>query len=175
MGELGSISTCKRIFKEQTNKNGEVPFFKIGTFGGTADAFIPRELFEKYKLKYPYPSKGAILISASGSIGKTIEFTGNDEYFQDSNIVWLAHDKRLDDTFLKYLYEIIEWTGIEGSTIKRLYNDNIINTKIVLPQINEQQAIGSFFQRIDYLITLHQGQCYSYEKIRFALLQQMFI
>ena len=35
------------------------PFYKIGTFGGDADAFISQELFEEYKVKYPYPSKGS--------------------------------------------------------------------------------------------------------------------
>ena len=67
---------CKRIFKEQTSDEGEVPFYKIGTFGGIPDAFISRELFDEYKAKYPYPNKGDILISASGSIGRTVEFAG---------------------------------------------------------------------------------------------------
>ena len=156
LGELGSVSMCKRIFKEQTTEQGDVPFFKIGTFGGKADAFISQELFEEYKAKYPYPTKGAILISASGSIGRTVEFTGGNEYFQDSNIVWLTHDERLQDTFLKYLYETVKWAGIEGSTIKRLYNDNILKTEIKLPTIAEQKQIGSFFCSLDDLITLHQ-------------------
>ena len=158
LGELGSVSMCKRIFKEQTTEQGDVPFFKIGTFGGKADAFISQELFEEYKAKYPYPTKGAILISASGSIGRTVEFTGGNEYFQDSNIVWLTHDERLQDTFLKYLYETVKWAGIEGSTIKRLYNDNILKTEIKLPTIAEQKQIGSFFCSLDDLITLHQHE-----------------
>ena len=123
LGEIGSVSMCRRIFKEQTSENGEIPFYKIGTFGGEADAFISRELFEEYKAKYQYPKKGDILISASGSIGRTVVFTGKNEYFQDSNIVWLNHDKHLDNSFLKCFYSIVKWAGIEGSTIKRLYND----------------------------------------------------
>ena len=147
---------CRRIFKEQTTEQGDVPFFKIGTFGGKADAFISQELFEEYKAKYPYPVTGTILISASGSIGRTVEFTGKNEYFQDSNIVWLTHDERLQDIFLKYLYETVKWVKIEGSTIKRLYNGNILQTEIKLPSISEQKLIGSFFRSLDNLITLHQ-------------------
>lgn len=49
LGEIGSVSMCKRIFKEQTSVKGDVPFYKIGTFGGDADAFISQELFEEYK------------------------------------------------------------------------------------------------------------------------------
>ena len=156
LGEIGSVSMCRRIFKEQTLENGEIPFYKIGTFGGEADAFISRELFEEYKAKYQYPKKGDILISASGSIGRTVVFTGKNEYFQDSNIVWLNHDKHLDNSFLKCFYSIVKWAGIEGSTIKRLYNDNILNTAITLPSVEEQQKIGAYFENLDNLITLHQ-------------------
>nr|WP_269148063.1 restriction endonuclease subunit S [Megasphaera stantonii] len=158
LGELGSVSMNRRIFKEQTTATGDVPFYKIGTFGGVPDAFISRNLFEEYKSKYPYPKIGDILISASGSIGRTVEYTGKDEYFQDSNIVWLSHDDKLDNTFLKAFYAIVKWSGIEGSTIKRLYNDNILNTEIKLPSVNEQQMIGKFFYKLDNLITLHQHE-----------------
>ena len=149
---------CRRIFKEQTSENGEIPFYKIGTFGGEADAFISRDLYEEYKAKYQYPKKGDILISASGSIGRTVVFTGKNEYFQDSNIVWLNHDKHLDNSFLKCFYSIVKWAGIEGSTIKRLYNDNILNTAITLPSVEEQQKIGAYFENLDNLITLHQRE-----------------
>ena len=158
LGELGSVAMCRRIFKNQTSEKGEIPFYKIGTFGGTADAFISRKLFEEYRSKYSYPQKGNILISASGSVGRTIEFTGKDEYFQDSNIVWLEHDKTLSDAFLKYFYGVVSWSGLEGSTIKRLYNDTILNTTIALPFINEQKKVGDFFSHLDRLITLHQRE-----------------
>ncbi|MFQ9813167.1 MAG: hypothetical protein ACLRY7_09850 [Hominenteromicrobium sp.] len=36
---------CRRIFKEQTSETGDIPFYKIGTFGAEPDAFISRELF----------------------------------------------------------------------------------------------------------------------------------
>ena len=156
LGEIGSVSMCRRIFKEQTSETGDIPFYKIGTFGAEPDAFISRGLFEEYKSKYPYPKKGDILISASGSIGRTVEFAGNNEYFQDSNIVWLSHDERLSNSFLKCFYSVVKWAGIEGSTIKRLYNDNILNTVIFMPSVPEQERIGLFFENLDYLITLHQ-------------------
>ena len=162
LGEIGSVSMCRRIFKEQTSETGDIPFYKIGTFGAEPDAFISRELFEEYKSKYPYPKKGDILISASGSIGRTVEFAGNNEYFQDSNIVWLSHDERLSNSFLKCFYSVVKWAGIEGSTIKRLYNDNILNTVICMPSVPEQEHIGLFFENLDNLITLHQRKCISF-------------
>lgn len=174
LGEIGSVSMCRRIFKEQTSENGEIPFYKIGTFGGEADAFISRELFEEYKAKYQYPKKGDILISASGSIGRTVVFTGKNEYFQDSNIVWLNHDKHLDNSFLKCFYSIVKWAGIEGSTIKRLYNDNILNTAITLPSVEEQQKIGAYFENLDNLITLHQRKYDKLTNVKKSMLEKTF-
>ena len=175
LGEVGSVSMCRRIFKEQTSESGDIPFYKIGTFGGQADAYISRELFAEYRSKYPYPKEGDILISASGSIGRTVEFTGKNEYFQDSNIVWLSHDDRLDNTFLKYFYSVVKWAGIEGSTIKRLYNDNILNTVISMPSVAEQRKIGTFFKKLDNLITLHQRKIEKLKNIKKSCLEKMFV
>ena len=155
-GDLGSVAMCKRIFKEQTSANGDIPFYKIGTFGTEPDAFISRELFEEYKEKFQYPNIGDMLISASGTIGRTVEYKGEEAYFQDSNIVWFKHDDRVDNSFLKYIYEIVKWSGIEGSTIKRLYNDNFLKTEFTMPKLAEQQRVGTYFSTLDHLITLHQ-------------------
>ena len=174
LGEIGSVSMCRRIFKEQTSETGDIPFYKIGTFGAEPDAFISREIFEEYKSKYPYPKKGDILISASGSIGRTVEFAGNNEYFQDSNIVWLSHDERLSNPFLKCFYSVVKWAGIEGSTIKRLYNDNILNTVICMPSVPEQDRIGAFFENLDHLITLHQRKFEKLTNVKKSMLEKMF-
>ena len=122
IGEIGEVRMCKRILKEQTTTNGEIPFYKIGTFGKKADAFISRDIFNEYKQKYNYPKKGEILISASGTIGRTVVFDGEDAYFQDSNIVWIEHDEsRILNEFLYYVYQNVNWGASEGGTISRLY------------------------------------------------------
>jgi len=140
--EIGKVSMCKRIFKEQTSVIGDVPFYKIGTFGGEADSFISLELFNEFKSKYSYPQKGDILISTSGTIGKIVEFDGCPSYFQDSNIVWIDNDESiLSNKFLLILYQIIEWKPTEGVTIPRLYNKNIEETKVYAPSIEIQNSI----------------------------------
>ena len=176
LGSLGSVAMNKRIFKDETSDYGDIPFYKIGTFGGTADSFITKEKFKEYKEKYPYPEIGDILISASGSIGRTVVYNGEDAYYQDSNIVWLKHDQQLDNSYLKQYYGIIKWSGIEGTTIKRLYNKNILETNIFLPpSVVEQQAIGAYFSNLDNLITSYQEKISQLETIKKKLLQDMFI
>ena len=173
--DVGCVSMCKRIFKTQTTDIGEVPFFKIGTFGKTADSYITKKLFNEYKAKFSYPEKGDILISASGSIGRIVEFSGKDEYFQDSNIVWLKHNKEISNEFLKQLYQIVKWYGIEGTTIQRLYNSNILNTEFKMPSIDEQNKISSLLNCIDNLITLHQKKLNKLKNIKKSLLDKMFV
>ena len=173
-GDLGSVAMCKRVFKEQTTSVGEIPFYKIGTFGAEPDAFISRELFEEYKSKFQYPNVGDMLISASGTIGRTVEYSGEEAYFQDSNIVWFKHDDRIDNSFLRCIYNIVKWNGIEGSTIKRLYNDNFLKTEFYMPTAGEQAKIGAYFRSLDHLITLHQRKCDEVKKLKKYMLQKMF-
>lgn len=174
LGDFGTVAMNRRIFKEETSDHGDIPFYKIGTFGGKADAFISRELFEKYKAAYPYPKPGDILISAAGSIGKTVEYTGKDEYFQDSNIVWLQHNSALDNSFLKCFYASVKWYGLEGSTISRLYNSNILETHITLPSVNEQKKVGKFFNEADALIASNEQKIKKLEQFRQAMLTKLF-
>ena len=149
---IGEVRMCKRILKQDTTETGEIPFYKIGTFGKSADAFISRTLFEEYKQKYAYPRIGDILISASGTIGRAIEFDGQDAYFQDSNIVWLEHDdSKVLNRFLYYCYQIADWKVSKGGTIARLYNDNIKKTLIPLPPLSEQRRIVEILDRFDTL------------------------
>ena len=150
LGDLGEVLMCRRIFQDQTKPSGQIPFYKIGTFGGEADAYITRELYETYKSAYPYPRVGDILISAAGTIGRTIVFDGKDSYFQDSNIVWLNTDeKQIDSAFLRLFYQSYPWVNLEGTTIQRLYNSIILNTPIHLPSLPEQKAIAETFATLD--------------------------
>ena len=173
-GDVGSVSMCKRIFKNETSDRGDIPFYKIGTFGGEPDAYISRELFEEYKEKFSYPDEGDILLSASGTIGRIVEYTGEEAYFQDSNIVWLSHDKSICNKFLKVLYPTVKWDGIEGSTIKRLYNDNFLKTQFMMPRIEEQERLGEYFEQFDHLITLHQRKYVKLTNVKKSMLEKMF-
>ncbi|MFP6284030.1 restriction endonuclease subunit S [Helicobacter pylori] len=155
LGDIGKPCMCKRVMKHQTTRYGEIPFYKIGTFGNTADAFISKKLFLEYKTKYSFPKKGDILISASGTIGRAVIYDGKPAYFQDSNIVWIDNDETLvKNDFLFYAYSNVKW-DTEHTTILRLYNDNFRNTLIPLPPLNEQIAIANILSDLDrYLYSL---------------------
>ena len=164
LGDVGEICMCKRIMKDQTSDKGEIPFFKIGTFGGKADAYIARNLFEEYKTKFSYPKKGDILISAAGTIGRSVIFDGEDAYFQDSNIVWIANDEMfVTNRYLYYFYQKATWKT-DGGTIKRLYNYNLKNTGMPVPSLSEQQRIVSILDTFEASITNLEAQLREREK-----------
>lgn len=157
LGSLGKISMCKRILKEETSESGDIPFYKISTFGGIADAFISKDIFEKYRETYSYPKIGDILISAAGTLGKTVIFDGKPSYFQDSNIVWVDNDeKTVINSFLYYFYQTNPWIKTTGSTINRLYNNDIKNLEISFPNLIKQQSIASVLSALDKKIALNK-------------------
>lgn len=173
-GDFGHVEMCKRIFKYQTSSQGEIPFYKIGTFGFQPDAFISRSLYEDYRKKFSYPKKGDILISAAGTIGRTIEYKGEECYYQDSNIVWLSHNEEIDNAYLKQLYSLVTWSSLEGATIKRLYNSNILNTHFNLPSLSEQRALASYFTSLDAQIAASTSRLSSIKQVKAASLLNMF-
>ena len=151
--DVGPVRMCKRIIKNQTSQQGDVPFYKIRTFGGTADAYISRKLYNEYKERYHFPQPGSILISAAGTIGRSIPYDGKDAYFQDSNIVWIENNETLVlNSYLLYFYKVANWKTDNG-TIKRLYNDRLLNTAIPVPPLSEQHKIVNCLDRFDTLVS----------------------
>lgn len=174
LGNVGGVAMCKRVFKEQTREVGDVPFFKIGTFGGVPDAYISQSLFDELKSKYAYPKVGTILLSASGTIGRQVEYKGEDAYYQDSNIVWLEHDDTVLDSYLKQFYAVVKWQGLEGSTIKRLYNKTILDTPFYRPSLPEQRKIADLLSAVDDAITAQEAEVAAWEKRKKGVMQKLF-
>lgn len=175
LGDIGTVKMCKRVLKEQTSESGDVPFYKIGTFGGIPDAFISRELYEELKTKYSFPRKGNILLSAAGTIGRTVIYDGEDAFFQDSNIVWLDNDSSVLDKFLLQFYNQTSWDNIEGGTIKRLYNGLFLSKIIPLPSLPEQQKIADCLSALDAVIEKQKETLEKWQELKKGLLQQMFV
>lgn len=145
---------CKRILASQTNTEDGVPFYKIGTIGSTPDAYISKELFDDYKVKYSYPHKGEVMITCAGTVGKCVVYDGEDAYFQDSNIVWIDNPtQNISNGFLFHLLSKVDWRKLNSTTIIRIYNDDLRNLKMSYPQKEEQQKISHLLSLLDERIT----------------------
>lgn len=175
LGDIGPVCMCKRIFKNQTLLSGDVPFYKIGTFGDVADAYISMDLFEQYRKKFSYPKQGDILISAAGTIGRVVVYNGEIAYYQDSNIVWLDNSEtKVLNQYLFQFLAIAKWAVPEGSTIPRLYNSNIRATEITYPvDLKEQQSIVEVLTAADERLTTERERLRKLEDIKRGLMDDL--
>jgi len=179
LGEIGKISMCKRILKKQTNTHGGIPFYKIGTFGKKANAFIEKEIYNEFKRKYSFPKKGDVLISASGTIGRRVIYDGLPAYFQDSNIVWIDNNEDLIlNEYLFQFYGVCDWNPSRGATISRLYNDDLRRIKISYPDKNKQKELVEKMIKLNdqtQAIKLSfQEKIQNLEELKKSLLQKAF-
>lgn len=159
----------------QTNTEGGVPFYKIGTIGGKADAYISKDLFDEYKMKYSFPHKGEVMITCAGTVGKCIIYNGEDSYYQDSNIVWIDNPNEIiSNDFLYHLLSRINWSHLNSTTIVRIYNDDLRNLKLYYPHHDEQKKITHLFQLINERITTQNKIIEDLKKLKSAISHILF-
>ena len=172
LGNECNIQMCKRIMAAQTNTECGVPFYKIGTIGGKADAYISKELFDEYKTKYPFPHRGEVMITCAGTVGKCIIYNGEESYYQDSNIVWIDNPKEIiSNDFLFYLLSRINWSYLNSTTIVRIYNDDLRNLKLYYPKHDEQKKLTHFLFLINDRISIQNKIIEDLKKLKSAIIE----
>ena len=166
---------CKRILFSQTNTEDCVPFYNIGTIGSTPDAYISKELFDDYKVKYNYPRKGEVMITCAGTVGKCVVYDGEDAYFQDSNIVWIDNPTQyISNGFLFHLLSKVDWRKLNSTTIIRIYNDDLRNLKMSYPRKEEQQKISHLLSLLDERIATQNKIIEDLKKLKSAISKHLF-
>ena len=119
--------------------------------------------------------KGSIIFAKRGAaiLGNKVRVLGKTAYI-DTNMMALE-PRGVDADFL---WLFINQTGLyriaDTSTIPQINNKHIEPYPVDIPNMAEQQAIGTFFSRLDDLITLHQRK---YDKLvifKKSMLEKMF-
>ncbi|WP_029177052.1 restriction endonuclease subunit S [Streptococcus suis] len=86
--------------------------------------------------------------------------------------------------YLVSYYDTVNWykevsmIAAEGARNHGLLNiapNDFFKTRLFIPTLPEQEAIGSFFSDLDQLITLHQRKLDDVKELKKALLQKMFL
>ena len=132
-------------------------------------AFISEELYEKLSAVSGKLEKGDVLVTGGGSVGKPYIVPNNEPlYTKDADLLWIKNNENLDPyfvytfffspTFTDYLNSVSHVGTIAHYTITQLGE-----TPITLPCVSEQQKIGDYFRNLDFLITLHQRECFSFD------------
>jgi len=63
---------------------------------------------------------------------------------------------------------------VQGTSIKGITKEELLAKEIAVPEIREQIQIGSYFRKLDNLITLHQRKFEKLHNVKKAMLEKMF-
>lgn len=134
--------------------SGKYKILRVGNFY-TNDSwyYSDLELGEKY-----YANYGDLLYTWSATFGPHIWL--GDRVIYHYHIWKISLSDMLEKQFAVQLLEQHKsniLSGKNGSTMVHITKEGMEQKDVIIPQsIKEQQQIGTFFNRIDYLITLHQ-------------------
>ena len=136
---------------------------------------VSKSTFEKNN---KHLDDNTVLLSINGTIGNLAYYQG-EQVMLGKSVAYLKANK-IDKTFL---YNSLQtrtvlnnfMLSLTGTTIKNLGLEAIKNTKIIIPKLNEQEKIGSYFSKLDNLITLHHRKYEELQKIKKFMLQNMFV
>ena len=84
--------------------------------------------------------------------------------------------EKVDLNFAFDVFQNIDWKKKDESTgVPSLSKTAINEIDVLVPQYDEQQPLGQFFNRIDNLITLHQRELEKLQNIKKSMLEKMFV
>ncbi|RHO77449.1 restriction endonuclease subunit S [Clostridium sp. AF43-10] len=73
-----------------------------------------------------------------------------------------------------FINEMVKWRqGVVYGQWK-IHESDFLKINVVVPSIEEQKRIGHCFEKLDYLITLHQRKCDETKQLKKFMLQKMF-
>lgn len=188
LGELGTITSSKRIFKSEYVKSG-VPFYRTKEIKElangneiTTELFISETRYNEIKSRFGVPAEGDILLTAIGTIGETWVVEGdNDFYFKDGNVLWLKNFTSINSHFLKYvLLSFVESLNkmSHGSAYSALPIQRLNAHRIFLPSPAEQEQIvetlNALREEIQRLESLYQQKLAALDDLKKSLLHQAF-
>ncbi|WP_429949452.1 restriction endonuclease subunit S [Enterococcus sp. AZ101] len=186
LGKLIDISSAARVHKNEWTISG-VRFFRssdiMAAYNGTVNqkAFISPDLYEKLALISGKVKLDDVLVTGGGSVG--IPYLVSDTeplYFKDADLIWLKNSEIINGYFL-YTFFITPFFRKYISTISHIgtishYTIQQVNeTPIMLPSMDEQIKIGLFFKTLDKTIALQQYKLDKLQNLKKAYLNEMFV
>ncbi|MEE6667752.1 restriction endonuclease subunit S [Pediococcus acidilactici] len=119
---------------------------------------------------------GTVLFTSRAGIGKTAILAKKGTTNQGFQSI-LPHENKLDSYFIFSRTDELKRYGETngaGSTFVEVSGKQMSKMPIMLPKIEEQMRIGTFFQQLDNLITLHQRKLAKLKELKQGYLQKLF-
>ena len=175
--ELGEISTGSTPSTSNSSYYSEVgiPWVTPTDINELTISDTPRKLSEEGARVGRVVPANTILCTCIASIGKNTLLTVKGSFNQQINSL-TPHDEN-DAYFLLTESEI--WSNTmkrmaASGTMQIVNKTEFSELKTMVPCLVEQQAIGTCFEQLDNLITLHQRNCDELKEIKQYMLQNMF-
>ena len=117
--------------------------------------------------------KDAIGIGRKGTIGKP--YILNAPFWTVDTLFYAIPKEKVDLNFAFAIFQNINWKKKDESTgVPSLSRTAINEIHILVPQYDEQQALGQLFYGIDRLITLHQRKLDKMKELKKTFLNLIF-
>lgn len=183
----------KDISKRVTRKNNDLVSERALTISAQFGLIDQEEFFQKKIASkdvsgYYLIKKGEFAYNKSYSTGYPLGAIKRLDKYENgvlSTLYILFKAIDVDSDYLAHYYESDKWhrevsmCAAEGARNHGLLNiapADFFNTRLVMPkELEEQQAIGSYFSKLDNLINSHQEKISQLETLKKKLLQDMFI
>ena len=183
----------KDISKRVTRKNNDLVSERALTISAQFGLIDQEEFFQKKIASkdvsgYYLIKKGEFAYNKSYSTGYPLGAIKRLDKYENgvlSTLYILFKAVDVDSDYLAHYYESDKWhrevsmCAAEGARNHGLLNiapADFFNTRLVIPkELEEQQAIGSYFSNLDNLINSHQEKISQLETMKKKLLQDMFI
>ena len=183
----------KDISKRVTRKNSDLVSERALTISAQFGLIDQEEFFQKKIASkdvsgYYLIKKGEFAYNKSYSTGYPLGAIKRLDKYENgvlSTLYILFKAVDVDSDYLAHYYESDKWhrevsmCAAEGARNHGLLNiapADFFNTRLVMPkELEEQQAIGSYFSNLDSLINSHQEKISQLETLKRKLLQDMFI
>ena len=182
MGELSSLITKGTTPLDKSNM-GTVNFVKIESIDNSSGEItitqkITSEEHEGY-LRRSQLKENDILFSIAGTLGRVTSVKSS---ILPANTNQALAIIRLKSGCLKYVKTYLKGKAVadfikKNPTIGAQPNlslEQVSNLEIALPSDIEQEQIGSFFENLDNLITLHQRKYDKLTNVKKSMLEKMF-
>ena len=183
----------KDISKRVTRKNNDLVSERALTISAQFGLIDQEEFFQKKIASkdvsgYYLIKKGEFAYNKSYSTGYPLGAIKRLDKYENgvlSTLYILFKAVDVDSDYLSHYYESDKWhrevsmCATEGARNHGLLNiapADFFNTRLVIPkELEEQQAIGTYFSNLDNLINSYQEKISQLETLKKKLLQDMFI
>lgn len=169
MGDVATITRGERFTAADYVKSDGIPCIHYGeiyTDYGTVATKTISQVKPSLRSSLRYAKPGDVIVATTSEnvedVCKAVAWIGNSPvaYHDDSFALTFSGDPVFLVSFFETSGFYAQKSSVaHGVKVMRVSSDSLANINLPTPLVVEQRLIGSYFSRLDFLITLHQRKC----------------